>query len=139
MDRPRPGPSGSSLDDEMAHFGVKGMKWGKRRGHSGGTSASKFNGKGFEPSVDSVRSDRAKAVVKGSGSKALSNVELQHLVTRMNLEQQYSKLSTHTTVISAGRKFSVDVLRDVGKDSAKKVVQDIVFKPVIDVLLKRKP
>lgn len=74
----------SPLEDVLEHFGVKGMRWGvrKRRTDDGPGSA------------DAERAKRHAATVAKKGTKALSNKELQELVTRMNLEQQFSTLST---------------------------------------------
>ena len=68
--------------DFLSHFGVKGMKWGVRRTKST-TSVSD----------DSTRATQIKTKVKVGGTKSLSNKELQDLITRMNLEQQYSRLN----------------------------------------------
>lgn len=70
----------------LAHFGVKGMKWGVRRTPAQLDSASS----------DVVEVTAAKAKISSNrGSTApLSNKELQSVVTRMNLEQQYSRLTT---------------------------------------------
>lgn len=125
MDGPRPG---SSVDEVIEHFGVKGMRWGKRKKVSGG-----------KETADSKNVSSSLAKIKSGGTKALSNVELKAVVERMNLEQQYSKLATHTTTILAGRKFGAEVLREVGKDSAKKVVGDLFFKPLLKTVLNRKP
>ena len=45
------------------------------------------------PSDDYRRATEAKTKLKKSGSQALSNKEMQDLVTRMNLEKQLSTLS----------------------------------------------
>lgn len=73
-----------SLDDILAHFGIKGMKWGIRRAD---TSAS-----AVPASSDARVADEAAAKIKTSGVKTLSNQELKVLVERMNLEQRYSTM-----------------------------------------------
>jgi hypothetical protein len=79
--------------DEMEHFGVKGMHWGKRR-----TRAQ------IDSSDDHKNASAAKAKAKQGGTKALSNKELQDLVSRMNLEQQLSRLSaTEPTKFKKGK------------------------------------
>lgn len=65
----------------LAHFGVKGMKWGVRRTTS------------MDVSSDDARAAEAARIKAGkSGTKALSNKELRALVDRMNLEQQFDRL-----------------------------------------------
>lgn len=98
-------------EEFLEHFGIKGMRWGVRtrsRGSGGSTSSGSSghnisldkhgrmvvdNTKGHGPSQDAMRAAAVKAVAKGSGLHAISNNDLQHLVTRMNLEQQYSRLT----------------------------------------------
>lgn len=80
MDGSGPNP-GATLEEAIAHFGVRGMKWGVRR---------------TKQQLDS--SDDAKVAaasikkVKKGGTKALTNQELQQLVMRMNLERQFENL-----------------------------------------------
>lgn len=96
------------LDErEMFHFGVKGMKWGvrKRRGDTPRGTDS--------PDAISVRETKAK--IKSGGTNALTNKELQQLVTRMNLEQQYGKLvAGQPSKFKTGHKVIKDVI-GVGK------------------------
>lgn len=60
------------------------MKWGVRKSSSSGSEHA--------PSADHVTAEAHKAKIKSSGVKALSNQELQQLVTRMNLEKQHRDL-----------------------------------------------
>lgn len=82
-------------NDEVIHYGVLGMKWGKRKDK--GTSAVTTT-----PKVDN-RSDDAKAAQSAyqksrqSGISSLSNKELQSLNERMNLEANYKRLTTQGT------------------------------------------
>jgi len=73
------------LEVELAHYGVKGMRWG----------VSRTRAQIDADSEDVTKVKTAKAVIsKNRGSTdPLSNKELQDVVTRMNLEQQYSRLS----------------------------------------------
>lgn len=73
----------TETDDFLAHYGVPGMKWGKRKGS---TSTADVHG-------DAASAKDARERAKKSGTSSLSNQELQALVTRTNLEQQYSKLN----------------------------------------------
>ena len=76
MDGPK---SGSSLEDVLEHFGVKGMKWGQRKAREDGPV-----------SKDTQRAREHAKTIKKHGTAALSNKELQEYVTRMNLERQYN-------------------------------------------------
>ena len=72
------------VDDFLAHYGVKGMKWGVRRSESQLADASD----------DAKRASSHRSKAKASGSAALSNKEMQELVTRLNLQQQYTRLTS---------------------------------------------
>lgn len=74
----------------LAHHGIKGMRWGVRKGSSESTSSHEG------PSTDHLVAEAHKATVKTSGVRALSNNDLQQLVTRLNLEQQHRTLTTQT-------------------------------------------
>jgi hypothetical protein len=75
----------------LRHYGIKGMHWGVRRSNptSGGTSES------GHPSAheDAVRVANSRAKAHRGSTDALSTKELQELVLRMNLEQQYSRIA----------------------------------------------
>lgn len=121
MDGPKPG---DSLDDVMAHFGVKGMKWGVRK-----------RSKDSDPSSpDAARAASSAAIIKTSGTKALSNKDLQDLVTRMNLERQFSTLSSQSKTENAGVKFAKELLIGVGKQQAQKYASDFAGKQIAKAL-----
>lgn len=98
-------------DNELAHFGVRGMKWGVRRAERPA------------PSSDALSTKQYKTTVKRGGTDALSTKELQALVTRMNLEQQYSRLKPPAKG-SAAKKFVSGILLNVGTQYATKLVSD---------------
>jgi hypothetical protein len=76
-----------TFEDALKHHGIKGMHWGVRTSR-GGTPASTR-----EPvSEDAHKTSESRAAVKSHGTKTLSTKELQELVTRMNLEKQFSDL-----------------------------------------------
>jgi 2'-5' RNA ligase len=84
------------MGDGISHYGVKGMHWGVRKGDSSGGGS----GTDSKPAPKPRMSEDAKAVEKAfgkinrGGTDALSNHELQGLVTRLNLEQQYERLTS---------------------------------------------
>lgn len=83
-------------DDELAHYGTKGMKWGARKGESSSSSSS------------------APAKPK---AKDLTDDELKTHINRIKLEKEYTKLSKPE--VSRGRKIVGELLLDVGKQQAK--------------------
>lgn len=109
--------------NELAHHGIKGMRWGVRRtqkqlGNAGSSSQSKPRKKISEEQSDKAKKSVAneaasvarnakeiqsaisnirKASRKGEDLSKISDSELREKVNRMNLEQQYSRLSGDKT------------------------------------------
>ena len=91
---------GTDVNTVLQHYGVVGMKWGKRKAAA------------IPASDDSTKAATLKVKAKQGGPKALSNQELQTLVTRLNLERQYSQLNPK--VKSDGQKFLEGALQVAG-------------------------
>ena len=122
----------TTLDETLAHFGVKGMKWGVRRMRRPSFSSD-------SSSDDARRAEAAKKKVKTSGTKSLTNKELQDLVTRMNLEQQFDKLkppSPGAKTAKFAAKFISDFLLGVGKQQASKLANDYAAQKISELLKK---
>lgn len=120
-----------NTDQFLAHFGVKGMKWGVRKDGtlSGHTSVHTAH-------EDAVKAQAAKEKVRVGGVKALSNEELQALVTRQNLEQNFARLNP--AKVSAGKNFATTVAT-IGQNSVKNTSQrlaDQAVKSVADAAVK---
>lgn len=92
----------SAVDDFLAHYGVQGMKWGVRGGKTREA-----------PSQDSATAKAIRARAKTSKSKALSNAELQTAINRMNLEQQFKRLSVNEK--PAIQRWVASTLLEIGK------------------------
>lgn len=103
------------VDDILAHYGVKGMHWGRHKNTPG-------------PSEDHARATEAKTKAKAGGVKALSNKELQDAINRMNLEQQYNRLNPKASTKAI--KFVADILLGVGKQEAIKFVGGVAAKQI---------
>lgn len=78
-------------DNSFGHWGVKGMRWGVRKDRSASSAPA-----------------RPKA-------SELSDADLQKAVSRMNLEIQYSSLSSRLdakepTAVDRGRKYVTDLV-----------------------------
>lgn len=92
----------------LTHHGVKGMKWGVRRDGSTGSSRART-------SEDAKATLKVSAKAETHGTQALSNRDLQSAITRLNLENQYHKLtSENKTLIDSGHK-SVKKALAIGK------------------------
>lgn len=112
-----------ATDEFLAHYGVAGMKWGRRHTSSpsynksvkvktfGGNSPHR-NLSASPKSIDAQKASNYQARVKTGGTAALSTKELQNLVTRQNLEQQYSKMNPPK--VSAGHQILSSLMPVVG-------------------------
>lgn len=123
----------TTTDEFIAHFGVKGMKWGVRRDRPDNVEVSiterpgrkklkTSGGDGRSASDDAKTAAVSRQIARRNSTDALSTKELQELVNRMNLEQQYSRLAAGT--VSPGRKFVADLLLNVGKQQATRVANE---------------
>lgn len=98
MDGPGSGASAGPSDlveDFLAHFGVKGMRWGVRRNRDHAPSSSDAQNAAL------VR----EKIRQTGGTHSLTNKELQDFITRANLEQQYSRLAREDPKLVRGHNF----------------------------------
>lgn len=114
------------VEEFLAHFGVKGMKWGVKRSK-----------KELHPaSADHTHAQAIKAKGKNSGVKALSNKDIQDYMARLNLEKQFKG----TTPGGQAKAFVTQLLVGVGKQQASSAVNTAASKAVADGLNRvRKP
>jgi len=83
----------------LAHFGVKGMKWGVRKDRPGGTAP--------RTSSDFKKTD----ALRGRPVSSLSNKQLKELNERLNLEQNHKRLNP--TSVERGRQKVQNILATV--------------------------
>ena len=98
------------IEDSLAHYGVLGMKWGKRRGQSIGDRLRERKENKLNKQSDDYKT--AKDIKKKKLSE-MSNDEVKALVTRMQLEKQFKDLNP--SVVNTGAKIVTDVLKETVK------------------------
>jgi len=92
----------------ITHHGVKGQKWGVRRDGSTGSSRART-------SEDAKNSLKVSAKADTHGTQALSNKDLQSAILRLNLENQYHKMTAENrTLLDSGHK-SIKKALAIGK------------------------
>ena len=118
-----------NYNDELYHHGIKGMKWGVRRtpaqlGHdTGGVDLQKAKKKVDAANTivnetrninNNVSKKQSKKVQKQKMAevKSMSDKELRERVNRLNMEQQYMRMSSEQ--MNVGRANVNSVLNNVG-------------------------
>jgi hypothetical protein len=104
-----------------------------------GKKAKATGGKGLEASPDAQRVVGFKRTARASTTDSLSTKDLQELVTRMNLEQQYARLAPvplSKKMQKAGLSFAGEVVKQYGPTLAVKGAQ-FALKNVDDPVVKK--
>lgn len=117
--------STEAVEDFLAHYGVKGMRWGVRRDRSpekvqvvtqAGKRVRTSGGKNQPTSNDAVRAAIIKQKAAKSTTDSLSNKQLQEAIMRMNLERQFAQLAGERK--SLGRQVASAILGQIGDKEA---------------------
>lgn len=109
------------MNNELTHYGVKGMKWGIRKKNYTTSDLKKYKGH-----VDTASKivDKQKEVSKKQASKAhrkkvendlskMSDQELRDIVNRMNMEERYKQVM-NTRQVEVGKSRTEKILDNVG-------------------------
>lgn len=110
-------------DYVLEHFGIRGMRWGVRR----------QRGLDGRVSDDAARAETLRNVASTSGPRALTNKELQDLNQRLNLEQNYSRLTTpkNTTTMERIKKGQEFVKGIIGVATTAQQVHNTINSPMM--------
>ena len=108
----------------LEHVGILGMRWGHRKGSSGGKSGvyakdgKIYNKQGKEISEDSVKKVR----LKSKQLEELSNTDIRALNERLQLEKQYKDLTK--AEVSLGKMFVKSVLTKSTQEAASLIAKN---------------
>lgn len=143
MDEPESGNSRpDSVEDIIAHYGVIGMHWGVRKVDTSkpttvvlktrrpGKPIKTSGGKFHPASADATTAATSRQIAKKSSTDALTTKQLTELVSRMNMEQQYTRLAGNSRSTVPGVKFAKDILVNVGRQNATNYANDAVGKSI---------
>ena len=84
-----------AINEVLAHFGVRGMRWGVRKDRTTRVKVGETLRTITVPhhtSTDAMKAHNASVLIKKHGLKALTNQELKDLNYRINLEQNFRKM-----------------------------------------------
>lgn len=98
--------SALAAEEFLEHYGVKGMKWGKRKNPASADAAAKAT---------------TKTAVKSKGLHTVSNADLQTAIRRMQLEQDFKRLSTNERSVVA--RWISSTIQDIGRQQVNAQVK----------------
>ena len=101
------------MNDELYHFGVKGMKWGvrRKRNTSNLNSRKRISIKIQKKEPIEIHDDYKNAHTKKSVA-SMSDAELRARINRIQMEEQYAKLSPMG--IQRGQTYTQNLLKTAG-------------------------
>lgn len=116
----------AEVEDYLAHFGVKGMKWGVRRDRQSSGGHKKSRGRSKKQDLSS-----------------LSNQELQDRINRIQLESRYRQLTEKPSLgkraAKATGKLVGKFILEVGKETAKSYLSAYTKGAINGKIIKKAP
>ena len=110
----------SEIQDYLEHYGVLGMKWGKRKDTSRGSSSKTRESKKKKKPQNLSREASIARKLKEKKVEEMTNEEIRTLVNRMRLEQDYKTITARKK--RAGEKIAGEILLNAAKQTATSFV-----------------
>ena len=110
---------GLDYDEFLAHFGVRGMKWGVRKNRGGSGSTTDETGQTKQATSSNTHAKGGSSSVKKVNIKELSDDELRRMINRMQMEQQLKQLTAAET--KKGGSAINEILKTAGKQTAQQL------------------
>ena len=109
-----------TYQDELYHYGIKGMKWGVRRtaeqlGHTVKSIKSVYDSHKAKKRAKKEAA-KVKKRSKITNPKKLTTEELNARIKRLQLEKDYNDLVRDTNRTRKGKNFVMDILESSGKN-----------------------
>lgn len=89
-------------EHELAHYGIRGMKWGVRRYQNPDGTLTKAGKKNAAKAEQKEASKSSKAARSKSASQ-LTDAQLSKSLSRLRMEREYKQLIRDTRKMSVGR------------------------------------
>ena len=115
------------VDDFLTHYGVLGMKWGRRK-----SSGSGSTGTTAKPAGNKSEDYKTAKGLQRKKLSDMSNKEIETLTKRLQLETSYRRLTAPTK--SKGKQFVETALSNVGKKVASEFNKQFI-EPRIEQLM----
>ena len=120
------------MENELYHFGIKGMRWGVRRYQNPDGSLTNAGKKRLKKGQTSNEETDSSNKSKTKTVKEMSDDELSQAITRLQLEEKYKSLSPKN--VSKGKEFvdtvANDILKPAAIDIGKQVAKSLMVKGV---------
>lgn len=132
-----------SADGYLAHYGIPGMRWGRRRtaNELDSAAAATEKAKDLGASDDAIVRAQTEGKLRAGGVGALSNQEIQTLITRVNLEKQYAQAFPPPTPERSKKAkikdWATDLLINEGQKQVKETLNLVTTKKRNDYLRSR--
>lgn len=104
-------------NNELQHYGIKGMKWGVRRSRAqlGYSSSPRKPKKQAQKASSKPQRKVSSKQQRKDAMKKMSDAELRSRINRIQMERQYMQLTA--AEMSPGKKFIKDVVTNAAKQT----------------------